>query len=849
MRISQQGCILQSGDVRGYSKDAELLLGGIFAIHMDVEYPEVKYQDLPETIRCRRFHIRYYRFHLAMIFAIKEINKSPHILPNVSIGFIIYDSCYNEVRSLLGLMWLLSGRQETVPNYNCYKQAMPEAIAGDTPSKSSMPIARILGLYRYPQVRHWKTSTLLSDKTQFPSFLRTISNGNFEVTALARLVAYFNWTWVGVIISDNDLGREGSQLFIKEIEKYGGCVAFLEILPVHNSQEEVFRILEVVNKSTATAIVVYTTMENLIPLMEEASSRNLTDKIWLGSARWSIESDFPRKDILKTFNGSLGVAHRRGQIPGLKEFLQSIHPSTSPEDVFIKMFWETAFGCKWLDDKTRGNASKNGIPLCTGDERVDSIDNSVYDVYNFRYTYKVSNAVYALAHALNDMYLCVPGQGPFKNGSCANIHNYQPWQLLHYVKKVHFKNTAGEEIFFDENGDVPLSVDILNWQLYPNGSSRYVQVGTYDSRSPKGKDLIVDEGRIQWNGRHSQAPASVCSARCPTGHRAATRKGHPICCFDCIPCSEGEILSPTEINQCIKCPDDQWPNSIRDQCIAKVIEYLSYEEFLGGCLAAISILFSILTACIFGLFLKNCNTPIVKANNRELSYLLLVSLMLCFLCSLLFIGHPLKITCMLRQVIFGIIFSICLSSILAKTITVVMAFSATKPNSKVRMLVEFKLPVYIVLACSLVQVVLCISWIADSSPFPEFNMAAEIGKIVLECNEGSTIFFSCVLGYMGFLACVSLLVAFLARNLPDSFNEAKFITFSMLVFASVWVTFIPAYLSTRGKYMVAVEVFAILSSSSGLLICIFFPKCYIILLKPEMNTRKYITGKNKKTLK
>ncbi|XP_029441446.1 vomeronasal type-2 receptor 26-like [Rhinatrema bivittatum] len=345
------------------------------------------------------------------------------------------------------------------------------------------------------------------------------------------------------------------------------------------------------------------------------------------------------------------------------------------------------------------------------------------------------------------------------------------------------------------------------------------------------------------------APASVCSARCPPGHRTAARKGHPICCFDCIPCSEGEILNSSESNQCIKCPDDQWPNSMRDQCIPKVIQYLSYDEFLGGCLAAISIVCSTLTACIFGLFLKNRNTPIVKANNRELSYLLLIFLMLCFLCSLIFIGRPLKVTCMLRQIVFGIIFSICLSSILAKTITVVMAFNATKPNSKIKMLVDFKLPVYIVPTCSLVQVILCISWIANYSPFPEFNMAAETGKIVIECNEGSTVFFSCVLGYMGFLACVSLLVAFLARNLPDSFNEAKFITFSMLVFASVWVTFIPAYLSTKGRYMVAVEVFAILSSSSGLLVCIFFPKCYIILMKPEMNTRTYIIGKNQKMLK
>uniref|UniRef100_A0A6I8RKT8 G-protein coupled receptors family 3 profile domain-containing protein n=1 Tax=Xenopus tropicalis TaxID=8364 RepID=A0A6I8RKT8_XENTR len=457
---------------------------------------------------------------------------------------------------------------------------------------------------------------------------------------------------------------------------------------------------------------------------------------------------------------------------------------------------------------------------------------------------RTHNAVFAVAHALHQMKNCVPGKGPFKNGSCADIYNHRPWQLLHYIRNIDFNNTAGKRIYFDENGDVPQSVEILNWQLFPNGSNQYVSIGSFDFGSLNGEGLSIQLNKILWNGGHSQVPSSVCSDPCPKGYRRAAIQGQKICCFDCLPCSEGEILNPNDDSKCLKCPEDKWPDSRKEECLPKPIQFLSYEETLGSVLACISVLFCLLTFSVFCLFIIKRNTPIVKANNRDLSYLLLISLMFGFMCSLAFIGRPNRIMCMIRQVMFAVIFSLCVSTILAKTITVVMIFRATNPDSKLKKLVGLRIPIYIVPVCTMVQIILCIVWLTTDAPFAEFNMAAEIGIIVIECNEGSRVLFVSVLGYMGLLASVSLFVAFLARKLPDTFNETKFITFSMLVFASVWVTFIPAYLSTKGKQTVAVEIFAILSSSAGCLFCIFSPKCYIILLHPEMNSRQYITGRN-----
>ncbi|XP_069072042.1 vomeronasal type-2 receptor 26-like [Pleurodeles waltl] len=338
-------------------------------------------------------------------------------------------------------------------------------------------------------------------------------------------------------------------------------------------------------------------------------------------------------------------------------------------------------------------------------------------------------------------------------------------------------------------------------------------------------------------------PKSSCSEMCALGFRKSTREGQGVCCYDCIPCSDGEISNQTDSPDCIKCLDDQWSNEEHDHCVPKTIEFLSFQEPLGYILVIVATASALTPIVILVIFFKHRETPVVKANNRTLSCLLLVALSLCLLSTFLFLGHPTDTTCMLRQVTFSILFVMCVSCLLAKTALVLMAFEATYPNTTLRSGFGPKMPAMIVFICTLVQSLICVFWLASSPPHAHRNAKSLIGKVVIECNEGSPQAFWCVLGYMGLLALASFLVAFKARKLPDSFNEAQLITFSMLTFLTVWTLFLPTYLNTKGKYMVAVEVFTIICSSMGIVVCIFLPKCYIILIRPDLNNRSHMKGK------
>ncbi|XP_075181063.1 extracellular calcium-sensing receptor-like [Anomaloglossus baeobatrachus] len=820
-----------------YTENGEIMLGMINPVSTSFTQPVDTFSKEPPPRPCDMLNSELYKSILALVFAVKEVNQNPDLLPNITLGFKIFDSCFSESASLQAIFQTMSSDGNLPPNYRCGTQPIVPAVIGDI-SSSSVAMARVLGLWRLPQVSYTASIPSLSNKIDFPSFLRTTVSIRSQPQVLIALCKKFGWTWIGVVTSSSDYFVQGAIEFRREATMNGICIELFETITFSLTNNGIQKAIETLRRSTSRVVILYCNNAQVFLMFQEVLQQNLNGKLWIGTEAWYTTTTI-QKQFWTILNGTIGIARSRKIPPNFSNFLQAFHPSNYPRMPCVQSFWEVLFNCSWPKDSISIHQGQ-GNETCTGLEKVVTNEVAEFSDPRSHSVYMAHNAVYAIAHALHNLLDCRPGEGPFLGKSCANRHYIQPWQLLLYLKRVHFMNTAGEDVSFNGNGDIYGSFDILNSYIEDN-RLQFLKVGTF-------KDYLalfhINDSAITW--ARGKIPLSVCSDACPIGHWKMPRNGQPVCCFDCVLCPESMISIETNSVRCFSCPEDFWPNRERTKCIPKVVEFLSYEEPLGLVMASLSIFFSFTTMMVLIVFLKFRNTTVVKANNRNLSYVLLLSLIFCFLCSLVFIGCPVKLTCLIRQSLFGMIFSLCISCILAKTIIVVIAFKATKPGGNLRVLVGSKLAILVVSTATCSQGIFILVWQIWFPPFVQRNYEVLIGVILLECNVGSVALFYCTIGYLAFLATISFVVAFLARNLPDSFNEAKYITFSMLTFISVWLNFIPAYLSTKGKYIVAVEIFLMLLSSFGLLCCIFGPKCYIIVLRPSMNTKQYLMSNTKK---
>ncbi|XP_034375440.1 vomeronasal type-2 receptor 116-like [Arvicanthis niloticus] len=816
--LSDPRCFWRIKDKENYLGDKEA--DCFFSIYTRSGYVKNDYfsGNLDKQVTPKTIHLIS-----SVYFAIEEINRNIHILPNISL--LVNIQCNLMLDHVKGGLSLK--RKDITPNYYCTNQRRYLIILTGPLWITSYKFGPILYFSRTPEI-FCGYSNFISDQEQFPHLYQMTPKDTSLPLAIVSLVVHFSWNWVGVIITDDDHGIQFLSELRAIMERNTVCLSFVTMITYNN-----ILYIKMMNTyyhqiimSSAKVVIVYGDKESPVQLNFMIWKFKNIQRLWVSVSQFDMIT-MVRDFMLTSLYGTLIFSHQQSEMSGFKQFMQTVHPSNYSNDISFAKLWWTYFKCSLPPPNciTLKNCPTQTLlkwflvpPLGI------SMSESCFSLYN---------AVHAVAHSLHEMLLqhvdtCSENDG--------KLLEFNSWKMFSFLKTIQFSNPSGHQVNMNQNKKLDTEYDIFYIVDILKQYGLKMKIGRFSGHFPNGQQLFMSGKMIDSATDIKKMLPSICSMPCRPGLRKYIKEGKAPCCFDCYPCPENEVSNRTDMDQCVMCPEDEYANTDQTNCLKKIVTFLDYKEPLGMALAGLALSFSALTAIVLCVFLKHRETPIVKANNETLSYVLLISLIFCFLCSLLYIGHPSTASCMLQQTTFAIVFTVAASSVLAKTITVVLAFKITVPGRRLRWLLLSRAPNYIIPICTMIQMILCGIWLGTSPPFVDVYTHMIHGHIIIVCNKGFVISFYCVLGYMGSLALASFTVAFLARNLPDTFNEAKLLTFSMLVFCSVWITFLPVYHSTKGKAMVAVEVFCILASSAGMLLCIFVPKCYIILLRPQINS-------------
>ncbi|XP_062400348.1 taste receptor type 1 member 3 [Sardina pilchardus] len=802
-----------------FRSQGDILLGGLFPINELTS--NLSQREEPDDIQCNRINSLGLALSLVMKFSVDTINADSSVLPGVSLGFETYDTCQQPAVIMKPtLLFLSEGSTEEVAvqcNYTDYA-TRAVAVIGPLTSEMSSVVGKLLGFFLMPQISYGSTSDKFSDKQLYPSFMRTVPTDKWQVAAMVELLKRFQWNWVAVVASEDEYGRQGQRQFSALASKEGICVAYEGLIPIYSDPVHTIRdILQSVTETKVGVVVLFSLAQPAAMFFQEVILQNMTS-VWVGSTAWALHNDvatLPGINTVGTILAFADMSHPLGQLkPYFQALFSQIQRQPSPNGS--------------LDIPSMDNP----CPACwhLSPDNMSLIEDSLLQ----RNAFSVYAAVYSVAHALHSLLGCNATTCPQQSR-----YDIYPWQLLEVLKNVSF-DINGTHFEFDDDGNPSMGYDLLVW-TWETSQVEFREIGSFI------RNLSINSTLIDWHTNSDEVPESTCSAECQTGEVRRV-KGFHSCCYDCIPCEAGTFQNLTDDIQCTQCPKGKWSTDRSDSCVYPTYTYLTWDSYesLGLILAGVVVL--VCEVAVGVLFLRHRGTPVVDAAGGALCGLSLLCLIGCSASLVLFLGTPGDLVCRLQLPLNAIFPTVTLSTILAISLQILCVTEFPEKISAHLHTLRGPGSWLVVLACSGVQAGLCGWFVQEAPSLTRFRSDLEVNFVTrfLSCPVTPLISFGIALGFPGVLALVSFMCTFMALKPAGQYNMARDITISTLAYCVVWVIFVPIYTGLDAKNKSIAHVSVTLTSHMGLVAAYFFPKCHLLLKRPELNTadhfRAYLEG-------
>uniref|UniRef100_A0A671VD17 Metabotropic glutamate receptor 5 n=1 Tax=Sparus aurata TaxID=8175 RepID=A0A671VD17_SPAAU len=804
----------------------DIIIGALFSVHHQPPADKVherKCGAVREQYGIQRVE--------AMMHTLDRINTDQNILPNISLGCEIRDSCWHSAVALEQSIEFI--RDSLVSSDEAEELAGGDPSA--TPMRGKKPIVGLIGpgsssvaiqvqnllqLFNIPQIAYSATSMDLSDKSLYKYFMRVVPSDAQQARAMVDIVKRYNWSYVSAIHTEGNYGESGMEAFKDMAAKEGICIAHSGKIWSNAGEQSFDRLLERLMAHLPKARVVACfcegmTVRNILMAMRRQGL--VGEFLLIGSDGWADRYDVT-DGYVREAAGGITIKLQSADVKWFDEYYLKLRPENNHRNPWFPEFWQHRFHCR-----LKGHPQESSKHNRTCGKRESLRQQYAQDTkMGF-----VINAIYSMAYGLHNMQraLC-----PGYQGLCDAMRPIDGATLLDFLMKTNFTGVSGEGILFDENGDSPGRYEIMNFKKMGKDYYDYINVGSWDNRG-----LKIDDDEI-WPNKESIIK-SVCSEPCDKGQIKVIRKGEVSCCWTCTPCKENEFVS--DEYTCRACELGSWPTDDLTGCDLIPVEYLRWGDPEPIAAVVFACLGQMATFFVTAVFIRFRDTPVVKSSSRELCYIILAGICLGYLCTFSLIAKPHVIHCYLQRLGIGLSPAMSYSALVTKTnrIARILAGSKKKICTKKPRFMSACAQLIIAFLLILLQLSIIVALFLMEPP-EVIHDYPSIRQVNLICNT-TNLAVVAPLGYNCLLILSCTFYAFKTRNVPANFNEAKYIAFTMYTTCIIWLAFVPIYFGSN--YKIITMCFSVSLSATVALCCMFVPKVYIILAKPERNVRSAFT--------
>ncbi|PFX34845.1 Extracellular calcium-sensing receptor [Stylophora pistillata] len=788
-------------------KNGDVIIGSLLAAH----------QENSEE-GCRNVHLIGIIRVEAAIYTIEQINKNANILPNIQLGYDIRDHCMDRAKAMKHTYDFSTHIQflemdEVSNNHHvnsnaCLQSSLSKsntalpisAIVGPYGSRNSLQVAGLLQVVNIPAISPSATSAELS-WSFYKKFLRTVPPDGYQARAMADLIEHFSWKYVAVIAVEHSYGLYGFRALEQEsFQRQTFCIGLVEyITPTQYDSQLKPTVAKLKRAENIKVIILWIGATLAKELAKEAHSQNLIGKVWVMSDSLATKTPEYLGNDLISLGIYLGIQPKQFQDRNFEEYLKHLTAKISSErrnvNPWFDVIWREEFNCST-------NNGTQGYVRCQDNLTItDEVFSKMSDDF---IPYQI-DAIYAVARALDMIYKCKTPLGLLPNGACPQTKPFvRSSDVFLYLRNVSFQGITGR-IGFDENGD-PLQAmyDFVSFQKNFGGNYVKIKIGFWEANG----DLMlqINDSLIKWsngngtlNRQASGIPKSICLEPCPPGTRQTPTIS---CCWQCIECPDGAVNARKGSPNCTKCAKTQKSSEDKTTCVDLPIKNLHWKSMTGIILAIFTTSGFVFTFFTTVLFIRYYHTPVVKAANRDLSFILLSDIAAGFVLPLLTISYPSPAICAVIEPWRYITSSLSVSVLLVKTMKLLRAFQITYVAKWLRKSSASSVGQFVsIISLNFIQVIFAVIWGAVDPPFTrnkiEEGLFVTIICIPYRTSLGQAMEIS-MLTYMLFLCLLCVFYAFKARTLPENFNEARYIGFAMYILLLSWIAFVPVQTSLGG---------------------------------------------------